>query len=430
MEQLVNIRNEWYETIKKCEKLVDFTSAYNGNFAEHLTEIQRSLKNIESNVAMVNPELKKIFPEKREEIDKHIEAISKFITKIIENIDKNLQEIEEFKELSKKIEEYENELMTTKKELEKVEKELKEVCKKYNARKDEFERVKDRIIGGIKKELFNIKKKFISDLTPLTEGYEIYIAGEKKKIEELFDELLNDPKKIEHVKIIRSPSQKSLLSIFKGKKEETSNKARGVVLKYLAEEVIEKAVPLKKKKDEILLKLDIEFSDLKGLEIACKKAIKRKEEIAKTKKELISKIEELRKKPTMEYAEYNKILSLREEYLEKFNEGTPSIKSFLNTFEEFIEKYEPPEEDVEKRELRKELREFKKQLEVKNRENRELNERINSLEKEIEKLKNDLQRITEEKESLEEEVKVLKKEKEELEERFNKIKNIIGGKEH
>jgi len=430
MEQLVNIRNEWYETIKKCEKLVDFTSAYDGNFAEHLREIQYSLKNIKNELATINPELKKIFPEKREEIDKHIEAISKFITKIIENIDKNLKEIEEFKELSKKIEEYENELMTTKKELEKVEEELKEVCKKYNARKGEFERVKGRIIGGIEKELFDIKKKFINDLTPLTEGYEIYIGGEKKKIEKLFDELLNDPKKIEYVKIIRSPSKKSLLSIFKGKEDEMSDKARSVVLKYLAEEVTEKAIPLKKKKDETLLKLDIEFSDLKGLEIACKKAMKRKEEIDKTKKELISKIEELRKKPAMEYAEYNKILSLREEYLEKFKECTALIKSFLNTFEELIEKYEPPEEDVEKRELREELRELKKRFELKNMENKELKEKISSLEKEIGKLKSDLQEITEEKKSLEEELKTLKKEKEELEERFSQIKNIVGGREH
>lgn len=448
-EKLSELNRRWYEIIREIEGLKKFKYG-DERFETSLNKIRENIITTYGILEETNPGLKELFPDLRENIDKYTQELASFLKDISSDIEKKITEIKSFRQITREIEKYKMEIYEIERELSAIEKEVNETCSKYNLRKKEFEKIRENIVGSLDKELEKIKKKFLKKIDELSKDCEIYVGGVKKSPNELFDELLKDPNRKEFLKIIK-PQPRGILGIIKAKEEE--DEAKSTVLKYLIEEVLEKALPLKKKIEESSLRLEIEFADLKSLEISCNKAKKKKEEFTQTKNDLKSKIEKLKTKPETRYSEYNKILELRDAYLKEFEEKIPVFKDFIKEFRELLEKYEPPEEDIEKRELKKEIKELEREINELKNENNKLNIKIKELEekyatvkedkdkkekeieekdKTIENLKKRLAETEEKLKKSDEEIASLKnlleheqKKREELEEKLEKIKKII-----
>jgi hypothetical protein len=261
-----------------------------------------------------------------------------------------------------------------------------ERCNKYFERKREYTIAREKIEEEVGKRVKAIREAFVEKTADVVEGHDIILNEHSVFTEELFDALIDGKANIDDIHI-RTLERGGFLGVIKGSVSKYES-AKESVLKYEAHEIIQKALPLKKKEAELIEKLGHKFNDLHGLEEDCRRAEEKREKIVDVRDNLRSELEDL---DTSE--------NPKDTYLKNFDEITPKVESFISLVKVIGESRPAPDKrkedilgeiesgELELDSLTKEVKEgasFEELLEYKKRVE-ELKSRIKYLEAEIEK---------------------------------------------
>ncbi|MFQ5816112.1 MAG: hypothetical protein ACE5G7_06410, partial [Candidatus Hydrothermarchaeaceae archaeon] len=318
-EKLVEFKDTWYGIAQKCEGLSEYKSGLEKPFKTSLTQINNSLKKCGKYLNELEPSLKHLMPSKKEEIDDLTSGVTVALEEFKKGVEQQLEDVKRFKSTSDDLRALVRELESNEEEFREAEAKTSKVCTKYFERKRDYNQALEKITATTQGKLKVVKERFLQKLEPVVEGYELTFMGKPVELDELFVRLLEKPTDVETVELSLKEASKGLLDTLTGK-EERNKEAKIAVLRYISQEILGDAKPIMGHEAKEISRLDAQYPDLQTLEVECRKAEKKMEELSKPRNEVRDEISRLRKSNAFALGEYGTILELREKYLGMFND--------------------------------------------------------------------------------------------------------------
>ncbi len=356
--KLVEFKDAWYAIAKQCEVLSEHKSGLEAAFETSLNGIYNSIKKCDKHLKEIEPSLKHLLPSKKEEIEALASGVLAALGEFGTTIEQQLEDVRAFKRMSKDLKGLVERLESMEEEFREAESKTSEICTRYFERKKDYNQAKERITGAMRGKLEGIKGRFFQKVEPIVHGYNLTLTGRPIDIDALFIRLFEKPLDVEAVELLPKESSKGLLDAFTGKKE-MNKTAKEAVLKYMAQEILAEAKPTKDQEAMEIHRLDAHYADLRALEAGCREAEKKREELSKPRNEIMAEISRLKKSDAFFLGEYDGILELRKKYLGIFNNTNEKVKALLSGSEELLAGYTEIEPDIEKRELRGQIKQLK-----------------------------------------------------------------------
>jgi chromosome segregation ATPase len=387
-KRLAAFKDIWYGIARKIEELSRYKSGFDDEFKNALKDILKSLQKCRHKLETVNPSIKHNLPSMSSEIDKRTTAVITAIDEFSRAVEKDVENVINLRKLKKRANDIEETIERMEIRFRDVESKTSDFCTRYFERKKEYKREHGIIDEKINAKIDRVRKNFYEKIKPIVEEYDIVFGAQEIEINQLFSTILQNPAFVEGVSLVPKEVKMGFFdSIFK-KTEDMDKGAKETVLRYVSKEIASDAKPIEALKMQALVKLDSKFADLKGLERACSDAEKRRSEIMAPRQDLLNELSNIRKSDAFSYEDYDKVFSIREAYLKMFNEKTPALREFLSFVTRSFEGYEY-EPDVEKRELKSQIKELVSNIKTLEEENRT----VKALEKEKTALRNKLDEI-------------------------------------
>lgn len=331
-KDLAELKQGWYSISKLCEGLKRYKSVKDEGFEGFLDSMLSGIEGFEKLLDEVYRSIIRGYPSRPEKLESQRNEILDEIAHIKERIRGDQKRIASLKE--KDEESIRAKLEKLQQQHEDVGRLTSEKCSKYFERKREYTIAFEKIEREVSNRLEVIRDAFVEKTADVVEGCEIVFNEQSISVEELFNTIIAGNANIDGIQT-KSLEKGGLFDTIKG----TASKhelAKESVLKYEAQEIVQKALPLKKKEAELIVKLDLNFNDLKGLEEDCKKAEEKREDIV-----------QLRDKLRMELEGFDASEKLGGTYLKVFDEVTPKVESFISLTKVVEESKAVPEEEKE-----------------------------------------------------------------------------------
>ena len=380
-KKLADFKDMWYGISSKSESLNSFKSGSDSGFKEALKVILSDLKSSKTELGILETELKHTIPEIRNEMGDITGNINKDIGLFEQDIKRDLNETDTLDKFSNKLNTLDKDLKKAEANYRSFEKESSKVETKYFDMKSEYALRRQQIEGETKTSQDKLKKKFEEKVEPLIDEQELFLGSEKVDPKKLFNRIIESRSNVEDIKLIAKKGG----GIFARKSQE-DNKARSSVLKYVASDVLEDLDPIKKEEQRKIKTLNSEFSEFKTLERACQKNEIKLKELSKQKEDIFGQVTRIHEDRAFRLLSQDGVLELRENYLDHFNKVHDFMKEFFETSGKTLDSYEPPETDLEKRELRVKNKELSASV-------KDLDERASSAEKELDARTKELEKI-------------------------------------
>lgn len=423
--KLVELKDSWYAIAQRCEALSQFKSGLNDSFKNSLSVLLQDLKGFEGLLDDVCIATQMHVPSKRDEVE---EIRAPFVSSLrgLENsIEENLKLFKRHSELSPKLEEVSKSLHNLRERHEDLKKHATRLCDQYSQTKTEYDQKISNIREATDRELQKIKEKFVADVSSMFEGYYIVSKNRQEELtlDLLLERLIQDPAYYQKVDVMHR-------GIFGRRRSDIET--RLVLLQYKAEEVTVAIKPILEEEKRRLSKFEGEEKRINELGMQCRESKEeerglavRREALEKEVSEFEGEINNIKAK----FENYAKLAELVDLYVRKFGETTAARNKLSAIIESSFAAYEPIERDVEKRELRTEVKALRskadslelakanleKELGDANRLIKEKDAKIGSLTSQLEKMKSteselrgDLATLTTTKDSLERELKSTK----------------------
>jgi hypothetical protein len=389
-ENLEDLRTSWYSISKLCQGLKRYKSQKDEGFVGSIDSIISAVEGFEKLIEDVYKSITTAFPSHPKKLEREKDEILQEVAGFKSVLREDQGTITKVKEIDKG--QVKEKLKKLQQQYEDLERLSSERCNKYFERKREYTIAREKIEEEVGKRVTTIREAFVDRVADVVEGYDIVLEGRSTFTEELFDALIEDRAKTDSIQI-RTLERGGLLGKISGSVQKHES-AKESVLKYEAHEIIQRALPLKKKEAELIEKLDHKFIDLKGLEEDCRRAEEKREKVVDTRNNMRMELEGLDTKANP-----------KDIYLKNFDEITPKVESFISLSkvigdarpapkemeEEIIFEIDSSDEeldsltkDVKETKSKDELLEYKKKVE-------ELKSHLKYLEAEIEKRLNELE---------------------------------------
>jgi hypothetical protein len=311
-KNLDELRAGWYSISKVVEGLKRYESSKEEGFVGSLESIISGIEGFERLTEDVYQSIISTFSSRPEKIESEKNEILGEAARLKDLVMVDKERITSLKEKDEAV--VKAKLEKLQQQYEDLERLTSERCNKYFERKREYKVAREKIEGEVGKRVRAIRSAFVEKTADVVEGYDITLNERTVFIEELFDALIHGKADIADIQI-RTQEKGGLL----GKIKSPASKhemAKESVLKYQAQEILQTALPLKKKEAELIEKLDHKFFDMRGLEEDCRKAEEKREKIVET-----------RDKMRMELGELDESANPKDTYLKAFDEITPKVES-------------------------------------------------------------------------------------------------------
>jgi chromosome segregation ATPase len=420
--KLAGFKDIWYGVVQACESIKDFKNGHDEGLSETLNTISEGISALKETSGILNLSMKRDFPQAREESE---DVTGKFLAglEVLEGeVKKELEAARGFRRLIKGLEDATRMLDEAEKRFREVEAKTAGICTRYFEREKEYSHQVGLIKNAFDEKVARIKKKYIGRLEDVCSGYDIFVAGRGMTADELFDALVRSPSAADAVSLVKKERKKSFLDTFTKKGEELDKDAKYEVLKYTAGEIASEVAPMKKEETQALVRLDSKFGDLRKLELECKDAEAKREELQRPRDQLKEEVKKHRKSELLVLEKYDYILSIHDRFLNRIGELKPLFKDVMSFIERTLEGYEIPEKDVEKRELKEEIKRLKGAKKALEDEVIALNKKLQGEIEESALLKAKTERLKEGLEEAEKREEALRKRVDDLEGTFGKLK--------
>lgn len=315
---LDELKDSWTSIATICEGLSRHSSAKDEGFMGSLNSFLSGIESFEKLLAEVYLSIIYIFPSFPEKVESQKNEIleeAKALKGLVKRDQTKIESLGETDEDAIK-----EKLKILHREHENLERETTERCNKYFERKREHTIALETIDRQVGRKIGAVREMFNEKITGITDGYEISINERIIQIGELFDALILGRVSIEDIQLKPQGAGggPGIFDTITGKAS-THEMAKESVLKYEAQEIVNKAMPFKKKEAELISKLNLVFNDLKGLETDCNGSEKKRKKVESISATLQSELEGI-KTPEQ----------LKDIYLTHFNKATPKVDSFIS----------------------------------------------------------------------------------------------------
>jgi len=397
--KMAAFRGRWYKITQKSESLNNYVSGSDAGFKKVIKTILADLEKSKIDFQDVEKQLKHTFPELRKDIDDTIRKIIGEIDLFVEDVKNDTDDSIKLGELSKKLDVLTKDFKKVDIEYREFEKGSIEIVTRYFDMKSEYAHKEQQIANETKTALGNIKNNFYEKAEPIVKGHTVNVGSEQVDLDTLFNMIVEG--RVTVSKIMLIPKKKGLL----GRKSQEDNKARSSVLKYVGGETLEDSAPIKKNEKSQIKKLDAEFSGLTAAEKEVHAMEMKLKNLGKPRDKITEQIARIKEDNAFRLLRQDEILEIRDNYISHFNQAHELVKEYLESSEKALVDYEPPDTDLEKRELRE--------------KKKELSDRVKYLEEKLENTERELDTKTREfetvKDSLEKDIGKLKDAKADLE---------------
>lgn len=314
-EDLEELRQGWYSISKLCQGLKRYKSSKDEGFVGSQDSIISAIEGFERLIEDVYQSIVSTYPSHPKKLESEKDEILQEASSFKDKVREDQARITAIKEKDKKA--IKEKLEKLQQQYEDLERLTSERCAKYFERKREYTITREKIEEEVGMRVKDIRGAFVNRTADVVEGYDITLGERSIFTEELFDTLIDGRANVEDIRI-RTLEGGGILGKISGSAQKHES-AKESVLKYEAQEIIQKAIPLKKKERELIENLDHKFIDLRGLEEDCKAAEEKREKTVEVRDNLRAELENL---DTSE--------NPKDTYLKIFDEITPKVESFVS----------------------------------------------------------------------------------------------------
>jgi small-conductance mechanosensitive channel len=383
--ELGELEDKWRAVGKECERLSNYKLGFDDEFKSSLNSIAAMLEECETRLNKTARSLKFNFPSFEPEIDRKGGEILESLREMKGRLEADKKGIIDLKRMKKKLKDKKEELERIEGKFREVENQTSQLCTKYFERRREYTMAYDKVREAVDAKISGVRKIFNENIGAIVEGYDVYLEGQRRDLDELFDILLDRPDATTGLSL--KARERGLLESLMGKASKIDN-AKTIVLQHETQGILARAAPIKRAEMDAMRKLESKFKDLRGLEKACKGAENRREELMKVRNGLRSEIERMKGKEAFSYSDRKIISSVGGEYLDAFNGINAKMQGFFYLVKDLLKDYEA-EPDAEKREMALRIKALEK-------ENLELQQKLEGVQAEYDALKGELKKEVEE----------------------------------
>jgi len=383
-----DFKDRWYKTAAELESLKDIRSGLGEDFLKAVRDIMGETSGIAGDAGRLIASVQRIAPGRAQELKSLEEEVVSPLHEVSKDIGDIIARIEEYREISGQGSKIKKNLEEAEKAFSEQEKMAKKTCARLEEARKGYQAKLQNIKNATKIKLVNFRKGFVSELEPVFDGYDI-VGNAPMDVGALFDALVEDPSYHQKVTVVSKG--------FALGKKKSDAAVRGLLLGYKAQEVIDRIKPVLEEERRRIEKYAAEGEEIENLEIQCQElrdeAERLKVRVESFREELAAnqaRAGEIEKK----LSSYDQVLSIRDRLLNKFNQSGGAVKSLGTLIEEAVEGYEPVERDVEKRELKAELRAVTGERDALARAKKELESRVEALSGEVERHAKELERLS------------------------------------
>ncbi len=381
---LESFKEKWYGIAEKSEALSNYKSGFDAGFEKAITDLYHEVESCKEDIESFSLSVEHHIPESRGGIKELSGSIIGGIERLRDTLHHDLKILKDYYSLRTKLAGFEREFKDVEKRYKIASDQAEKTFGEYKDKSNAYEDAVQKIKGASDKNLSKIRKKYLDNFHEVFGGFDLVTRDYGKKIDQftLFSSLLVDDDFIDKIEI----RPKGLGGLIGAKKSELE--VRKTLLEYKIEEILKETKPVLEDEKRKLKKYESELSHIEELKKTAQSLEEDREEVEQEKEGLERKIEKIKSKGDEimgKFQDYEKILDLREGYMQSFNEINTDRRSFFRLIEDALQTYEAPELDFEKRELKE--------------ENRAMSQAIKEKEESILKLENELGGITKEYES-------------------------------
>ncbi|MEE8167601.1 MAG: hypothetical protein V3T58_01855 [Candidatus Hydrothermarchaeales archaeon] len=430
-KKLVEFKDVWYAVAQKCEGLSEYKSGLDEGFKNSLIELKADGNALGELLDGISIATQHHIPRTRDKVEELRAPMMTILRELLGAIDADIRDLTRYQELSPKLEEMIKNLHALQVRHEDLKKHATRTCDQYSKTKEEHEQKINNIKEATDRALSKIKQKFTSEISSMFEGYQIVTKGRREEVDIglLLERLIQDPNYYQKVDVVH----KGLFG-----KKISDIETRLVLLQYKAEEVTKAIVPIIEEEKRRVEKFEPEEKRIQELEIQCRELRDEEKSMSAKRESLEKEVNELKGENEgirERFTNYNQLLSLVDSYVRKFGETTSIRKEISDLIEASMEAYEPVETDVEKRELKAQVKFLKDKTIILIKEKGELQKTLKGVKKElgerkekVEDLSNNLEKRKSDVARLKGEVSNLKDVKGELEENLKGIEQELDEK--
>jgi hypothetical protein len=280
-----------------------------------LDSILSAVEGFEKLTADVYQSIIDTFPSHPKKLESEKDEILREVSSFKDRINRDQKQITAIKEKDKKA--IKGKLEKLQQQYEDIERLTSERCAKYFERKREYTIARDKIEDEVGKRVKDLSGAFVNRTADVVEGYDITLDGRSIFTQELFDILIEGRANIDDIRI-KTLEGGGIIGKLSGSAQKQTS-AKETVLKYEAQEMIQRALPLREKEAELIERLDHKFNDLKGLEEDCRSAEEKRGKIVEVRDNLRAELENL-----------DASENPKDTYLRIFDENTPKVESFIS----------------------------------------------------------------------------------------------------
>ncbi len=357
IEELPNkalqFKDEWFYLAQRIEALSNYKSGFESGFAEALEDIQTRARALAELLESVCVSCQRYAPERRADFESKRVKIQKPLKELVAVVGDDLKAIKTHGELLPRLRELSSSLEASRKRYEEQRDSAQKAREKYGVAKHSYDQKIQGIKSSTDEAIEKLRRSFLTEMSTVLDGYTITPRGGGSEItpELLFEEFARDPEY--HNKIeIKTRGISGILS------KRGDAKTRLMLFRYKADETYKQIAPILEEEKRKIAQFEDELKILKELQQRCE-ALKNEEERALSQvKSLELSEQELQRREeslSQKFAHYERVLELREHYLKKLNESGDARNELLSLIES-LRGAELPEQDVEKRELRSEIK--------------------------------------------------------------------------
>lgn len=314
-QNLEELRTSWYSISKLCQGLKRYKSSKDEGFVGSLDSIISAVEGFEKLASEVYQSIIDTFPSHPKKLESEKDEILQEVSSFKDHINSDQKRITAIKETEKKA--VKGKLGKLQQQYEDLERLTSERCAKYFERKREYTIALEKIEEEVGKRVEDLSGAFVNRTADVVDGYDITLDGRSIFTQELFDILIEGRANIDDIRI-KTLEGRGILGKLSGSAQKQTS-AKESVLKYEAQEMIQRVLPLKKKEAELIERLDHKFIDLKGLEEDCRAAEEKREKAVDVRDNLRAELENL---DTSE--------NPKDTYLKIFDDITPKVESFIS----------------------------------------------------------------------------------------------------
>ncbi len=404
-------KDAWYAALRRVETLADFTPEMTGELEGSMRALRGELEELVSGLEVLARSVKRAAPESAGEVNGIAEALEKRLRELLAAVEDELHQLESFRRVMGRVESLRDELKRVEGEYREVMNRVSTLCTRFFERREALRIAEEKSRERLREALEGIEREFAEKAAEIAAGREIWFAGRRVKPEEIF-ELLMESGRAEDIEI-RAEERRGFLGIGGG--EDSEAKAKQEVLRFLAQETLERARLARMREAENLKRTRLEFADLESLEEACREVEKRRREIEAYMAELREKLAEEERGVGRNFSDYDVVLELRESLRSRAEPMSEMVEALVECVERLGEGVEV-ESDPEKRRLRLRIKELEEQLEAEREKAASLRRRAEELESRLEELQAALEAERREAERLRAELAQLRETERELRE--------------